>query len=104
MELEHIATLSLADQADALCDAELGLIWFHARDLNAFTAHCIHCDDGFWGFVVDEPDLRHLGQSRPCFIASCAVAVSSSFLIFDAIIIGAGAAGLFCAPRPASAA
>jgi hypothetical protein len=43
MELEHIAALSLTDQADALCDSKLGLIWFHASDLNhlrpaAFTA------------------------------------------------------------------
>ncbi|RDI07179.1 SMI1/KNR4 family protein [Comamonas sp. AG1104] len=57
MELEHIAALSLADQADALCDPTLGLIWFHASDLNHFTACCIHCDDGFWGFVVDEPKI-----------------------------------------------
>lgn len=57
MELEHIAALSLAEQADALCDAELGLIWFHARDMKTFTAHCIHFEDDFWGFMVDEPGL-----------------------------------------------
>lgn len=53
MELEHIAALSLAEQADALCDVALGLVWFHARDMKAFTAHCIHSDEQFWGFVVD---------------------------------------------------
>ena len=57
MELDHIATLSLADQADALCDSKLGLIWLHARDLNHFTVRCIHCDDDFWGFVVDDPKI-----------------------------------------------
>ena len=57
MELSHIAPLSLAEQADALCDQEQGLIWFHARDMRAFTAHCIYCEDSFWGFVVDEPGI-----------------------------------------------
>lgn len=57
MELSHITALSLAEQADALCDDALGLIWFHARDMNALTAHGIHCDAQFWGFVVDEPGL-----------------------------------------------
>lgn len=57
MELGHIAALSLAEQADALCDDSLGLIWFHARDMSAFTAHCIYCDETFWGFVVDEPGI-----------------------------------------------
>ena len=57
MELSHIAPLSLAEQADALCDQEQGLIWFHARDMRSFTTHCIYCDDSFWGFVVDEPGI-----------------------------------------------
>ena len=57
MALSHIAPLSLAEQADALCDPEQGLIWFHARDMRAFTTHCLYCDDSFWGFVVDEPGI-----------------------------------------------
>lgn len=57
MELSHIAPLSLAEQADALCDQEQGLIWFHACDMHNFIAHCIYSDDGFWGFVVDEPGI-----------------------------------------------
>ena len=57
MELSHIAPLSLAEQADALCDQEQGLIWFHARDMHNFIAHCIYSDDSFWGFVVDEPGI-----------------------------------------------
>ena len=57
MELSHIAPLSLAEQADALCDQEQGLIWLHARDMHNFIAHCIYSDDGFWGFVVDEPGI-----------------------------------------------
>ena len=57
MELEHIAALSLAEQADALCDESTGLAWFHARDVRSFTAHCIYCDDSFWGFIVDEPGI-----------------------------------------------
>lgn len=57
MELEHIAALSLAEQADTLCDESTGLAWFHARDMRSFTAHCIYCDDSFWGFIVDEPGI-----------------------------------------------
>ena len=57
MELSHIAPMSLAEQADALCDQEQGLIWFHARDMHNFIAHCIYSDDGFWGFVEDEPGI-----------------------------------------------
>ncbi|QXZ10347.1 SMI1/KNR4 family protein [Comamonas sp. Y33R10-2] len=60
MELTHIAALSLSEQADALCDASLGLAWFHAKDMRSFVAQCIHCsgsDGDFWGFVVDEPGI-----------------------------------------------
>lgn len=57
MELEHIAALSLAEQADALCDELAGLAWFHARDMRSFTAHCIYCDESFWGFIVDEQEI-----------------------------------------------
>ena len=57
MELEHIAALSLAEQADALCDESTGLAWFHARNMRSFTAHCIYCDNSFWGFIVDEPGI-----------------------------------------------
>ena len=60
MELSHITALSLSEQADALCDASQGLVWFHAQDMRSFLAHCIHCtqtDGDFWGFVVDEPGI-----------------------------------------------
>ncbi|BEP56719.1 hypothetical protein GmRootV118_39630 [Variovorax sp. V118] len=54
MELTHLPSLSLDAQADALCDEAQGLVWFHASDMQSFLDHCIHCDDDFWGFVVDE--------------------------------------------------
>ena len=60
MELSHIADLSLSEQADALCDASQGLVWFHAKGMRSFVTQCIHCsqtDGDFWGFVVDEPGI-----------------------------------------------
>ena len=60
MELSHIADLSLSEQADALCDASQGLVWFHAKSMRSFVTQCIHCtqaDGDFWGFVVDEPGI-----------------------------------------------
>ncbi len=58
MDLAHLASRSQDEQADALCEKALGLVWFHARSMRSFLAHCIHCEgDDFWGFVVDEPGL-----------------------------------------------
>ena len=60
MELSHITALSLSEQADALCDASQGLVWFHAKGMRSFVTQCIHCsqtDGDFWGFVVDEPGI-----------------------------------------------
>ena len=56
IELPHIATWSWADQADALCAADLGLVWMHARSMQSFVQQ-LHCDAQFWGFVVDEAGL-----------------------------------------------
>ena len=56
IELPHIATWSVADQTDALCDANLGLVWMHARSMQSFVQR-LYCDAQFWGFVVDEAGL-----------------------------------------------
>lgn len=58
LELGHINALDLDAQADALCDEALGLVWWHAHDMQHFVQHCLHCDADFWGFVVDEPGLH----------------------------------------------
>jgi hypothetical protein len=52
------------------CAIQLGLIWFHARDLNPLRPlHSLR--RRFLGLCGGRAqNLRHLGQSRPCFIAS----------------------------------
>lgn len=57
MELQHIQSLSLQAQTDALCDGELGLIWFHALSIQAFVQHCIYSAEDFWGFIVDQENI-----------------------------------------------
>ncbi|ARU05250.1 hypothetical protein CCO03_11680 [Comamonas serinivorans] len=43
--------------ADALCDPESGLAWFHARSLRQFLSECVFCDESLTGFVMDADDL-----------------------------------------------
>ncbi|MDR0225155.1 MAG: hypothetical protein LBI66_01945 [Burkholderiaceae bacterium] len=57
MELDGFADAEAGEQADMLCDPDLGLIWFHADNLELFLQQCIHCDQDYAGFVVDQPGL-----------------------------------------------
>ncbi len=43
--------------ADALCDPDLGLAWFHANSVRQFVSECVYCDDEFSGFARDAGDL-----------------------------------------------
>ena len=55
MELKDFFKKSLAEQADALADEDLGLLWVHAKSMNEFIKNCIHSTPQGSGFVEDMP-------------------------------------------------
>ncbi len=56
-EFDIDAGLEREDMVDALCAPDLGLAWFHARNVQQFLSECIFCDEALTGFVMDADDL-----------------------------------------------
>ena len=53
LALDADASDSADDKAQALCDEDLGLIWWHAASLDQLLAHALHLDDEGRGYVLD---------------------------------------------------
>lgn len=53
LELDCAGDSSPDEKAEALCDDDLGLVWWHASSLTQFLAQCVYLDDSGSGFVVD---------------------------------------------------